>query len=220
MIPWHSFWQARKLLERRRVGRAGRVRAADQPIKEQPNRIGMAFDLDGGGTVLIGRTGSRRNGSRPGMLPKIGETSNMRGRWTNELDLGFATGRWTDSLRHMPRTSTVHHWQIYCMRGLGLGIQISVHDCSNETTILLDRQDVLSMITHFVIQPRAVQPGPGLCCNTALSARRALFLSAAYSSMRCETITGDHVATERIIKPLASRSNHHMELSSRRCSVL
>jgi hypothetical protein len=34
------------------------------------------------------------------MLPKIGETLNMRGRWTNELDLEFPTGRWIDSLRH------------------------------------------------------------------------------------------------------------------------
>ena len=90
MIQWHSFWRPRRLPGRQRVGRVGRAKVADRHIKEQQNPIDMEFDLVGGGMVLIDRTVSRRSGSRPGMLRKTDETLNMRGRWTNELDLEHA----------------------------------------------------------------------------------------------------------------------------------
>jgi hypothetical protein len=93
MIRWHSFWRLRRLLERQRVGRLGRAKAADRHIKARPSPIGMAFDLGGGGMVLIDRTVSRRSGSLPGTPPKTDGILNMPGRWTSELDLEHTARR-------------------------------------------------------------------------------------------------------------------------------
>ena len=61
-----------------------RARAVARHIKGRLSRIGMAYDLDGGGMGWTGRMGLRESGLPRGTRRKTGRPWSMPGRWTND----------------------------------------------------------------------------------------------------------------------------------------